>query len=174
MQRARQTLVQPSLSQAQAPLAQSPQLRQLQRCVQPARTCSTILEAGAPTRPTWRLTSSPARNPCIHSSHKYAPRCWGRSFVFRHADGASARALLRSTRLRDSGTESESVGQNGTCWRPRSSVMLLDSGPRWAVVGIPACRFRSSSRLLDSGARTLPAFDDGAVPCPPRCCCCIN
>ena len=71
-------------------------------------------------------------------------------------------------------TESESARQKGTCWRPRSSVMLLDSGPRCAVVGIPACRFRSSSRLLDSGARTLPAFDDGAVPCPPRCCCCMN
>ena len=42
-------------------------------------------------------------------------------------------------------TESESARQKGTCWRPRSSVMLLDSGPRWAVVGMPACRFRSSS-----------------------------
>ena len=73
MQRARQALVQTSLSQAQTPLAQSSQLRQLQRCVQAARTCSTILEAGAPTRPSWRLTRSPARNPCINSRHKYAP-----------------------------------------------------------------------------------------------------
>jgi hypothetical protein len=71
-------------------------------------------------------------------------------------------------------TESESARQKGTCWRPRSSVMLLDSGPRWAVVGMPACRFRSSSMLVDSGASTLPALDDGAVPCPPRCCCSIN